>query len=288
MNASIFSHEPALRFGAAVTVFAVMALWELLAARRELTALKRRRWFANLGMMVLDTLIVRFLFPTAAVGMAWAAAEQGWGLLNHVALPFWLAVAGSVALLDLGIYLQHVMFHAVPALWRIHRVHHTDLDLDVSSGVRFHPVEIVLSMVIKLGLVAALGPPALAVLIFEVVLNATSMFNHSNVRIPFGVDKVLRWLVVTPDMHRVHHSIELGETHSNFGFNLPWWDRLMGTYRDQPAAGHLGMALGVDEFRKPEQQTLPWLLGLPFFGGTRGSALGRRETAGAPRDRADD
>ncbi len=281
MSGSIFSHEPALRFGAAVGVFAAMALWELVAARRKLACLKRRRWLANLGLVVLDTLLLRLLFPAAAVGMAWGAAEQGWGLLNNVEVPYWLAVAVSVALLDLVIYLQHVMFHAVPMLWRIHRVHHTDLDLDVTTGIRFHPVEIVLSMVIKLAVVAALGPPPLAVLLFEVALNATSMFNHSNVRIPPAVDRWLRFFLVTPDMHRVHHSVDRGETDSNFGFNLPWWDRLLGTYRDQPALGHEGMSLGVEEFREPEAQTLPWLLGLPFLGQAGGRSP-KRETPEDP------
>ena len=199
--------------------------------------------------MAVDTLLVRILFPTTAVGLALLAEARGFGLFNVVALPAWVAVVASVVILDLAIYLQHVLFHAVPALWRLHRMHHADLEFDVTTGLRFHPIEILLSMLIKFAVVAALGAPALAVLIFEVLLNATSMFNHGNVRIPAGLDRVLRWLVVTPDMHRVHHSILSRETNSNFGFNLPWWDRLFGTYRAQPAAGHEAMTIGIEQFR---------------------------------------
>ena len=181
--------------------------------------------------------------------------------------------------LDLAIYLQHVLFHAVPALWRLHRMHHADLEFDVTTGARFHPIEILLSMGIKLGVVAALGAPAIAVLIFEVLLNATSMFNHSNVRMPVWIDRVLRWIVVTPDMHRVHHSIVARETNSNFGFNLPWWDRLFGTYRDQPAAGHEAMTIGIEQFREPAEQRLDRMLTQPFRDDDTTYALGRREPA---------
>src|SRR5262249_16990889 len=187
-------------------------------------------------------------------------------LLNNWPVARQAAVVTSVVLLDLGIYLQHVMFHAVPALWRVHRMHHADLEFDVTTGVRFHPIEIGLSMLIKFALVAVLGAPALGVFIFEFLLNATSMFNHGNVRIPIPVDHYLRWLVVTPDMHRVHHSIVVGETNSNFGFNLPWWDRLLGTYRDQPAAGHEGMTIGIEQFREPRELWLDRMLLQPFRG----------------------
>jgi sterol desaturase/sphingolipid hydroxylase (fatty acid hydroxylase superfamily) len=180
--------------------------------------------------------------------------------------------------LDLAIYLQHVLFHAVPALWRLHRVHHADLEIDVTTGARFHPIEILLSMGIKLGVVAALGTPAAAVLIFEVLLNATSMFNHSNVRMPLWLDRVVRWVVVTPDMHRVHHSIVARETNSNFGFNLPWWDRLFGTYRAQPAAGHEAMIIGIDQFRDPAERRLDRMLTQPFRDDDTSYALGRRES----------
>jgi sterol desaturase/sphingolipid hydroxylase (fatty acid hydroxylase superfamily) len=260
----VMSHEPEIRFGVFVGVFMVMAVWELAAPRRRLSASKGPRWFANLGIVVLDTLVVRVIFPTAAVGMALVATERGWGFLNNVYLAPVAAIVASVVMLDLVIYLQHVMFHAVPVLWRLHRVHHADVDIDLTTGLRFHPVEIVLSMVIKLAAVALLGPPALAVLIFEVVLNATAIFNHGNIRLPAPVDRLLRWIVVTPDMHRVHHSVKPHETNSNFGFNLPWWDRLLGTYRDQPEDGHEAMTIGLSQFQDRPRQNLLWLLALPF------------------------
>ena len=256
----------AIRLGAFLGIFAVMALWEVAAPRRARRFTRLQRWPSNIGIVVLNTLVLRVAFPTAAIAMALLAEERGWGLLNSFGAPYWLAVALSVVMLDLAIYLQHVMVHAVPALWRLHRMHHADLDFDVTTGARFHPIEILLSMAIKLMIVAALGAPAVAVLIFEVVLNASSMFNHGNVRIPVGLDRVLRWLVVTPDMHRVHHSILRRETNSNFGFNLPWWDRLFGTYRAQPAAGHDAMTIGIEQFREPGDLRLDRMLVQPFKG----------------------
>ncbi|MGB8528845.1 MAG: sterol desaturase family protein, partial [Rhodoplanes sp.] len=238
MGGVVSAYEVPIRLAVFGGVFALMAIWELLRPRREQAIPRARRWPGNIGVVAIDTLLVRVLFPMTAVGLALTAEARGWGLFNALGLPAWIAVVGSVLILDLAIYLQHVLFHAVPGLWRLHRMHHADLEFDVTTGARFHPIEIVLSMTIKLAVVAALGAPALAVLIFEVLLNATAMFNHSNVRLPEGIDRVLRWLVVTPDMHRVHHSIVVRETNSNFGFNLPWWDRLFGTYRAQPAAGH--------------------------------------------------
>jgi sterol desaturase/sphingolipid hydroxylase (fatty acid hydroxylase superfamily) len=264
----ILNHEPAVRLGAFLGVFAVMALWELVAARRRLTTAKAARWFANLGLTVVNTVVVRLIFPAAAVGMAVLAAERGRGVLNQVSAPAALTIVASVLLLDLAIYLQHVMFHAVPVLWRLHMVHHADVDFDVTTGLRFHPVEIVLSMLIKLGVVLILGPPVVAVLIFEVLLNATAMFNHGNVRIALSLDRVLRWFVVTPDMHRVHHSVVPSETNSNFGFNLPWWDRLLGTYRAQPAAGQETMTIGLEQYQEQRRQSLAWMLVLPFVGRT--------------------
>jgi sterol desaturase/sphingolipid hydroxylase (fatty acid hydroxylase superfamily) len=252
-----------------------MALWEVAAARRELRAAKGSRWFANLGITVVNTVVLLLVFPAAAVGMAAVAADRGWGLFNNLAAPPAIAIIGSVLVLDLIIYLQHVMFHAVPALWRLHMVHHADLDFDVTTGLRFHPLEIVLSMVIKFAAVVLLGPPAVAVLVFEVLLNASSMFNHGNVQIPLALDRVVRWFVVTPDMHRVHHSIDQRETNSNFGFNLPWWDRLLGTYRAQPAAGHETMTIGLEQFQERRRQTLPWLVALPFSGWTGEYPMGR-------------
>jgi sterol desaturase/sphingolipid hydroxylase (fatty acid hydroxylase superfamily) len=253
-----------------------MAAWEHFAPRRRQEVPRLVRWPNNLGIVVVNTLVVRLIFPTAAVGLALVAEAQGWGLFNALAAPWWVAVIGSLIVLDLAIYLQHVLFHAVPAFWRLHRVHHADLEFDVTTGLRFHPVEILLSMGIKLAVVVALGPPAVAVLIFEVVLNATSMFNHGNVRLPAHVDRVLRWVVVTPDMHRVHHSVRPDETNSNFGFNLPWWDRLLGTYRAQPTDGHEGMTIGIEQFRQARELWLDRMLIQPLRGPASGYPINRR------------
>jgi sterol desaturase/sphingolipid hydroxylase (fatty acid hydroxylase superfamily) len=254
-----------LRLAAFAAVLALMAIWEALAPRRSRALPRGRRWPANLGMVVLNTVIVRALFPAAAVGMALADEAGGWGLLHRYQVPAWIALVAGIVLLDLAIYLQHVMFHAVPALWRLHRMHHADLDIDVTTGARFHPVEIVLSMLVKFAVIAALGVPPTAVLLFELLLNATSMFNHANVRIAPRIEAALRWLLVTPDMHRVHHSVERDETNSNFGFNLSVWDRLFGTYRAQPRAGHEAMTIGIPDFRAAaECSTLAGMLAIPF------------------------
>ena len=266
MREWIFSHEPMLRFGAFFVVLVVMAVWELVAERRQLRHSRRTRWYANLGLAVVGSLVARLVFPAAAVGMAVVAEGEGWGLLHQIEIPYPWVMILSVVLLDLAIYLQHVMFHAVPILWRFHLVHHADQDFDFTSGIRFHPVEILLSVVIKFTVIVALGPPPEAVLIFAVVLNATAMFNHGNVRIPRTLDRWLRWLVVTPDMHRVHHSVVINESNSNFGFNLPWWDRLLGTYRDQPAAGHKNMKIGVEHLQEEPPRGLGGVLVLPFQG----------------------
>jgi sterol desaturase/sphingolipid hydroxylase (fatty acid hydroxylase superfamily) len=278
---SAFSFEPYVRLGAFLGVFAAMALWEFLAPRRQRSVSRWVRWPNNLALTAVNTALVRVIFPAAAVGLALLAEARGWGLLNALALPHWVKIVAAVVALDLVIYLQHVMFHAVPAFWRLHRMHHADLDIDVTTGARFHPVEILLSMVIKLAAVAALGAPALAVLIFEVLLNATSMFNHSNVRMPLGLDRVLRWVVVTPEMHRVHHSILPYETNSNFGFNAPWWDRLFGTYRAQPEAGHERMTIGIAQFRDPRELWLDRLITQPVRGEAERYPLGERERAKA-------
>ncbi len=276
MTDASLANEPAIRLGFFIGVFAIVAVCEALAPRRERTMPRRVRWPNNIGLVALNTLLLRVVFPTAAVGVALVAEAWGWGLFNAVGAPYWLAVALTVVVLDFAIYLQHVMFHAVPALWRLHRMHHADLDIDVTTGTRFHPIEILLSMLIKLTLVAALGPPALGVLVFEVLLNATSMFNHGNLNIPLGVDRVLRWFVVTPDMHRVHHSVVAHETNSNFGFNLPWWDRLFGTYRAQPAAGHAAMTIGIEQFRDAGDLRLDRMLVQPFVGGVGEYPINRR------------
>src|SRR3954454_7998963 len=277
---TVLQAEPLIRLSVFAGVFALLAAWEALAPRRSQAIGRAWRWPNNLGVVVVDTLVLRVLFPTAAVGFALICEHHGWGALNNVSLPLWAKCLVAVVALDLVLYAQHVTFHAVPVLWRLHRMHHADLEFDVTTGVRFHPVEIGLSMLIKFAAVALIGAPALAVLIFEVLLNATSMFSHSNVRLPEQIDRVLRWLVVTPDMHRVHHSTERRETDSNFGFNLPWWDRLFGTYRAQPAAGHEKMQLGLSVFRDRGDLRLDRMLLQPF------RRAGGREQA-QPRQLAD-
>lgn len=277
MTDLMLANEPLIRMAFFLGVLAAMAIWEMAAPRRRREIPRLIRWSNNLGIVVIDTLLVRLTFPIVAVGLAVMAEAQGWGLFNILDVPFWLAFFLSVLALDLAIYLQHVMFHAVPALWRLHRMHHADLEFDVSTGLRFHPVEILLSMGIKLAVVAALGPPAIAVLVFEVLLNATSMFNHSNIRIPAGIDHILRLFVVTPDMHRVHHSIHRPETNSNFGFNLPWWDRLLGTYRPQPREGHETMTIGIEQFRTRRDLWLDRMLIQPLRGPASGYPINREE-----------
>jgi sterol desaturase/sphingolipid hydroxylase (fatty acid hydroxylase superfamily) len=277
MHDALFANEPFIRLAAFGGVLVVMALWELVGPRRPQSIGRGWRWPNNLGVVMVNTLLLRILFPVTAVGLALVAEARGFGLFNAIDVPYWVAVVASVVILDLAIYLQHVLFHAVPGLWRLHRMHHADLEFDVTTGLRFHPVEILLSMLIKFAVVGALGAPALAVLIFEVLLNATSIFNHGNVRIPQGIDRVLRWLVVTPDMHRVHHSIVVRETNSNFGFNLPWWDRLFGTYRAQPTAGHEGMTIGIAQFRAPRELGLDRMLLQPLREDAGRPPIGRRE-----------
>jgi sterol desaturase/sphingolipid hydroxylase (fatty acid hydroxylase superfamily) len=274
---ALLANEPVIRLAAFAAVLAAMAGLEALLPRRRRSFGRLRRWPSNLGVVVVDTIVLRLVFPTAAVGVALAAEARGVGLLPWLGLPAPLAVLVAVVLLDLAIYLQHVLFHAVPALWRLHRMHHADLDFDVTTGLRFHPAEILLSMVIKLAVVVALGAPAVAVLIFEVLLNATSMFNHANLRLPSRLDRGLRRVLVTPDMHRVHHSVVPRETNSNFGFNLALWDRLFGTYRAQPAAGHEAMTIGIEQFRDAGELRLDRMLTQPLRDDDRAYPLGRRE-----------
>jgi sterol desaturase/sphingolipid hydroxylase (fatty acid hydroxylase superfamily) len=246
----LVAHEPIIRIAVFATAFALIATCEVAAPKRPLTVPRRLRWPSNLAIVLLNTLLVRALLPVTAVSMAMLAEEQGWGLFNaSTPLPSWLIIAATVALLDFAIYLQHVLFHAVPILWRLHRMHHADLDVDVTTGARFHPIEIVLSMLLKCGVIVALGALPLGVLVFELLLSTGSLFNHGNLRLPLWTDRILRWIVVTPDMHRVHHSVTPEETNRNFGFTLSWWDRICGTYRDQPAAGHAEMELGIAQFR---------------------------------------
>ncbi len=258
--------EPLIRLGFFFAFLVIMFLWELVAPRRPLTASKMVRWISNLGMVAIDSVTVRLTFPAALAGVAIFAEQRDWGLLNQLELSVLAKIILSVLILDLAIYLQHVMFHSAPLLWRLHMVHHSDMDIDVSTGVRFHPIEIMLSLGIKMMAVLLIGAPPASVLIFEIILNGTSMFNHGNVRYSQRTDSFLRLLVVTPEMHRVHHSTIRWETNSNLGFNFPWWDRLFGTYRDQPAKGHLEMTIGLDQYKEPQKLTIPWLIVLPFIG----------------------
>jgi sterol desaturase/sphingolipid hydroxylase (fatty acid hydroxylase superfamily) len=271
--------EAWLRLAVFAGVFAAVALWELAAPRRRTLYTRGGRWPHNLGLLLVDVAASRLLAPGAVVAVALAAEQRGWGFLNAVSVPWWMALGLGVALLDLVIYFQHVMFHAVPTLWRLHRVHHADQDFDLTTGTRFHPIEILLSIVIKCAAVAAIGAPALAVLVFEVLLNATAMFNHANASLPRWAERWVRWLVVTPDMHRIHHSVLHDESSSNFGFNLPWWDRLFGTYRAQPRLGHDAMEIGVDAFRSAEDLRLDHLLIQPFQNTPGQYPINRRRAA---------
>jgi len=276
MNELIAQHESVIRLGCFAGVLAAVALWQWQRPRRPLTQSLIRRWGNNFGMLLVNSVLLRLVFPAAAVGAALLAGDRGWGLFNAVSWPVWLEVAASVVLLDALIYAQHVVFHKVPVLWRVHRVHHVDLDFDVSTGLRFHPVEILVSMSVKWLVILALGAPALAVLVFEVLLNAFPMFNHANASLPRPVDRALRWFVVTPDMHRIHHSVIRAETDSNFGFNLSWWDRLFGTYRAEPAGGHDAMRIGQSNWRRAEDCVALWgMLRVPFHDPQTGS--GRRQ-----------
>jgi sterol desaturase/sphingolipid hydroxylase (fatty acid hydroxylase superfamily) len=242
----LLDHESMIRFGFFLGMFALMALWEVVAPLRVAGTSKTIRWPNHVMLAAMNVVLVRVLFPLAAVALAVYAGERGLGLFNMIPIPYLLAFVGSLLALDLAIYSFHLLFHAVPVLWRVHRVHHADLDIDVSTGVRFHPIQMVLSVVVKSVAILLLGPPALSVLTFEVLSHAITLFNHGNVRIHPSLDRVLRWFVVTPDMHRIHHSIHIVETDSNFGFVLPWWDRVFGTYRAEPAAGQVRMVVGIE------------------------------------------
>lgn len=256
--------EQIIRLAFLIGSLLIFAIWELIAPRRQLTDSKPRRWFTNLSLVVFNTLAVRFLLPVLPVGLAIMLQERDFGVLNMLVLPDLLKIVTAVLVLHLVIYLQHVLFHFLPTLWRLHRMHHVDLDIDVTTGNRFHPIEIIISIGIKLASVALLGPPVIAVIIFEVVLNASARFNHGNIRIPDSLDRFLRLFVLTPDMHRIHHSSIPWETNSNFGFNVSWWDRLFGTYQAQPEEGHLRMTIGLKEYRDPAKLSLGRLLLLPF------------------------
>ncbi|MFV2058616.1 MAG: sterol desaturase family protein [Thiohalomonadales bacterium] len=277
-NEYILANELTIRLSFFITILAAIAIWEIIAPKRLLTISKGLRWFNNIALVVVNSIVIRLIFPTAAIGVAYFAQTHGWGLLHYYPIPTGFSVLISVIALDFIIYLQHVLVHAIPALWRLHRVHHADMDIDVTTGARFHPLEIILSMLIKFATIVVLGPPVIAVIIFEILLNGTAMFNHGNISLPKRADKVLRLFMVTPDMHRVHHSVEVDETNSNFGFNLPWWDRLFGTYRDQPRAGHIDMQIGIHGLRDTKQvQHLSGMLQIPFRGKINDYVINRRD-----------
>lgn len=261
---TLLNNEPFFRAGAFLLVLTAMMAWEIVAKRRPQVVSRSQRWPGNVLLVIIDTAIVRLVFPLAAVGAAVYAQDLGWGVFNAVTLPGWVVLILSILALDLAIYGQHRIFHAVPWLWRIHRVHHGDQEFDVTTALRFHPLEILLSMAIKIAVVMMLGAPPIAVIVFEILLNATAMFNHGNVQLSAKTDRYLRIFLVTPDMHRVHHSVIRQETDSNFGFNLTWWDRVFGTYRNQPEHGHLGMTIGLEDYRTEQDQQLGRMLVQPF------------------------
>ncbi|MDH5424173.1 MAG: sterol desaturase family protein [Gammaproteobacteria bacterium] len=288
LNEFVISYEKEIRMGFFFGMLVVIGLWEIVAPRRALTASKAVRWINNLGLVFFNSFIVRLVFPMAAVGVATVAQQNGWGLFNIIEWPLMLVAVLSIVIMDFVIYLQHVMVHAIPVLWRLHRVHHADPDYDVTTGARFHTLEIMLSMGIKFCTIVLLGPPVFAVIIFEVILNATAMFNHGNIGLPKTIDRILRWFIVTPDMHRVHHSIEDDETNSNFGFSLTWWDRIFGTYREQPRAGHKGMTIGIRQFKSAKE--VSWISGmltLPFKGKITDYAINRRHWSDSDNESKD-
>jgi sterol desaturase/sphingolipid hydroxylase (fatty acid hydroxylase superfamily) len=261
---SLLTNEALIRGAAFAGILASVAAWELMSPKRGRACSRRQRWPSNLGIVIVNTLLLRLLLPVAAVGVAALAAEHGWGLFRAYGVPAFAAGVSGLLALDGVLYAQHVVFHRVPLLWRLHRLHHADLDVDVTTGVRFHPLEIVLSMLLKMAVVLALGPPVWSVMAFEVILNGASLFNHGNVSIAPGVDRLLRLCVVTPDVHRVHHSVIPRETNSNYGFNLIVWDRLFGTYRAQPEYGHERMRIGLEYFRDLRELKLVNMLLQPF------------------------
>ncbi len=265
MNMFIIDNEIFIRLSFFFAIFMLLAVWETAAPRRTLTTSKRNRWTINISITLINTLLVRLIFPMAAVGTAFIAKENSWGIFNILSLNNSIFEVIAILMLDLTIYLQHALFHHAPVFWRIHKIHHTDLDVDITTGTRFHPVEIILSMIIKMIMVVIIGASVFSVIVFEILLNGTSMFNHSNISISPKIDRILRLFVVTPDMHRVHHSVIIRETNSNFGFNFPWWDRIFRTYKDQPEAGHTNMTIGLSNFRDARRLTLPYILALPLF-----------------------
>lgn len=278
MKELIFEHETIIRLGSFFGIFALLAIWEISSPKRQLLNLRRFRWFSNIGLIVISNVLIRFIIPTAAVGIAVHAEQEQLGFLYHIEkLPELMHFILAFILMDLAIYFQHIMFHALPMFWRFHRVHHSDLDCDITTGVRFHPFEIILSILFKFVVIISIGAPVLAVVIFEVILNAASMFTHSNIKIPAKIESITRWVIVTPDMHRIHHSIDESETNSNFGFFISIWDRLFGTYIKTPTKGHEQMEIGLQDFREPKWQNLRWLIYLPFVSKITSYAINKRQ-----------
>ena len=280
MTEFVSNNEATIRLFFFLGIFSVVAIVEFMSPRRPLTTSKSKRWFTNIGIIFINTIFIRLFFSAGAVGIALFVSENKWGIFNTLGISYWLAVILSVVVLDFAVYIQHVMFHAIPTLWRLHMMHHADMDIDVTTGTRFHPVEMILSMVIKGAAIIVLGAPPLGVIVFEILLNGTAMFNHGNIKLPLDLDAFLRMFVVTPDMHRVHHSVFPSETNSNYGFNLPWWDRIMGTYKSQPMKGHLDMSIGLNQFRNPDKLGLMDILILPFTGSQGSYAINRRGQSG--------
>lgn len=264
IETAVIAHEPSIRLAFFAGIFILVAAAELLRPRRNLAASKQKRWINNILLSFTDTLVLRLIFSVFPAGVAVFCQAQGWGMLNYFHFPFWIAAICGVFLLDMVIYWQHKMFHLSPVFWRLHKVHHIDQDIDVTTGLRFHPLEMILSMIIKMTAVAVIGAPPLAAVIFEILLNGTTMFNHGNLNIPPAADRLVRLFVVTPDMHRVHHSVIVKETNSNYGFNFPWWDRLFGTYRREPEKGHLQMKIGLTGYSDPKYLQLSQMLITPF------------------------
>lgn len=269
MTDFILTHEASLRLSVFVVILLVMMAAEILFPRKARVMGRTRRWTSNLLLVVIDGLFVRLIFPVIAVGIAVIASDKNWGLFNSLDLPIWLEITFAIIILDMLIYWQHVASHHIPFLWAMHKVHHADRDIDVTTGSRFHPLEIGLSMAYKMALIVLLGAPVIAVILFELILNACAMFNHSNVKLPLGLDRLLRRFIVTPDMHRVHHSARISETNSNYGFSLSLWDRIFGSYTAQPANGHDGMVIGLKEHQDTAPASLTWSLLLPLGKGLK-------------------
>lgn len=258
-------NEPQIRLAFFLGTFLLMSLWELISVQSQLKHSKSLRWFNNIVLVALNTLIVRFALFYSATQVSEYAQFEGIGLINWLVPNYYVAIIGSIIFLDFAIYFQHLIFHKVPLFWKIHRMHHADLDYDVTTALRFHPIEIVLSMLIKFGLILALGIPPIAIIIFEIILNAMAMFNHANIKLPLMVDKILRILFVTPDMHRIHHSVVKKETNSNYGFNLSIWDRIFKTYNQTAEKNTTEIDIGIESFREQKYLKIHQMLTIPFI-----------------------